>query len=119
MAMSALPRPQGLVNARVGITRGFRAGQLALHTLHTGAEGVAARTTLRLGTLQVAARSLVVGTATKFTKSPHGVLVLGLELKLGLVCHGLEGDSTLSKSVSQRTSKLLARSIRQLIDSRL
>lgn len=87
--MSAVPCPKGLVDAGVGVVCSLGAGELALHALHAGAEGVAARATFGLRSLQVATRSLVVGTAAKFTKSPHGVLVLGLELELGLAArHG-------------------------------
>ena len=82
--MSAVPCPQALVDTGVGVTRGLGTGELALHPLHAGAEGVASLATLRLRSLEIATRGLVVGTAAKFTKSPHGVLVLGLELELGL-----------------------------------
>ena len=52
-------------------------------------ERVTAWATLWLGTLEVAASGLVVSPATQLRESPQRVLVLRLELKLGLVCHGL------------------------------
>ena len=79
--MSAVPGAQGLVDAGVGVVRSLGAGELLLHPTHAGAEGVTALAALRLRTLEVATRGLVVGTAAKLTQSPHGVLVLGLEVE--------------------------------------
>lgn len=84
LSMSALPCPKALVDAGVGIVCSCSAGELALHALHASAERVTAGASLGLRTLQVATRRLVVGAATQLTQAPHGVLVLGLELKLGL-----------------------------------
>ena len=100
--MSAVPGAQALVDAGVRIVRSLGARELALHALHTGAEGVAARATLRLRTLEVATRRLVVGAATKLTQPPHGVLVLGLELELALAaCHDLERNARKFLRLSQ------------------
>lgn len=100
--MSALPCPQALVDAGVGVVGSLGASELALHALHAGAEGVTARATLRLRALEVATRSLVVGATAKLAQSPHGVLVLGLELELGLAAsHGLERNTCKFLRLSQ------------------
>jgi len=84
--MSAVPCPSGFTKTTVWILCSL--GPHPHLTSRPGAERVAALAALRLRSLQVPARSLVVGMATKLTKSPHGVLVLGLELELGLLaCH--------------------------------
>ena len=100
--MSAVPGAQALVDAGVRVAGGLGAGELRLHALHAGAEGVAALATLRLRALEVATRGLIVGTTAELRESPHGVLVLGLELELGLAaCHGLERNARKFLRLSQ------------------
>jgi len=63
----AVPRPEGLVDSAVRISRSLGAGELLLHALHPGAEGIPARAAFWLGRLEVAASLAVVG------RSPLGV----------------------------------------------
>ena len=79
--MSALPGPKALVDAGVRVVRGLCAGQLLLHPAHTGAKGVSSRPTFGLRTLEVSARSAVVGSPAELAEPASGILVLGLELE--------------------------------------
>ena len=88
---SALPCPETLVDAAIGIPSGLLRGQLLLHPLHPGAERLLPRPSLRLWSLQVSPRGSVVGRPALRIEAPRRVLAfLALPSgSLGLLLDGL------------------------------
>ena len=94
-AMSALPSSARLAKAAIGVLCGLRPHfHLARRS---GTERVATRSALGLRTLEVSARSAVVGTPPELSKPASGILVLGLEIE-ALLSHGQPFGSGIHKA---------------------
>jgi hypothetical protein len=77
--MSAVPRPEALVDAAIRIALGLLAGELLLHASHSGTEALTASgvfLSLRLGCRRLEVHPLLLGRRT----------ALGIQPALGVSC---------------------------------